>query len=149
MSYFDPVEHMDSAELADFEVRQHLWAQRRLAEADTVDTRAKVARMLAEVRPGPKVCGMFVTAGGVEGEKAKRAICGRAGVRMLALTGHWTCEEHDPLRRPGPPTCCVRAAVDEDGRPVIGLCADHAGSWECTAGIAGHGWAHRHTRLGG
>lgn len=113
MTYFDPLEHMDDAERNDWEVRQHLYAKRRLAELDTVDTKAKVARMLAEVAPGPKFCGMFVTTGGVEGEKADRKICGNPGVRMLAITGDWCCREHDPLLVPywGEP-CCARREED-------------------------------------
>lgn len=140
---FDPMEHMDIEERADFEVRQHLYAQRRLAEIDTVDTKAKIAKMLAEVVPKRQVCAMAVTVGGEEGsDKPKRIICGKPGVRLLALTGDWTCESCDPLRRPGPPVerCC---GLDE-----LEPCAEHDGPWECAAGLEGHGWPHRFTKLG-
>ena len=133
----------------DFEVRQHLWAQRKLAEAETIDTKAKVAKMLAEVKPGRKICGMTLSPGRSENDdkKPKPVICGKPGTRMLGLTGNWTCDTHDPLRRPETPVCCVRAEKD-DGRTVIETCADHDGLWECTAGIVGHGWDHRFTKLG-
>jgi hypothetical protein len=109
---YDPYEHMDEAERTDFEVRQHLWAQRRLAEVDQIDTKAKVEKMLAEVKPGPRFCAMFVTtaeADELEGKKATRQVCGRPGVRMIAFTGDWVCREHDPLAHPywGKP-CCIR-----------------------------------------
>ncbi len=109
---YDPAEFMDEESYNDFAVRQHLWAQRRLADSE-VDTKAKVAKMLAEVTPGRKVCSMFVTTGGLEGEKAKRSICGKPGTRLLRLTGDWTCTEHDPLAGPywGEP-CCTREDIE-------------------------------------
>ena len=139
---YDDYAYMDEAERTDFEVRQHLYAQRRLAEADTVDTKAAVEKMLARVEPKRAVCVMFVTEGAVEGEKAKRTVCGKPGTRMLKLTGDWTCDEHDPLRHPGPPTtrCC---GLEYE------LCAEHEGPWECTAGLEVHAGPHRFTRLGG
>lgn len=91
MTYFDPLEHMDDAARNDWEVRQHLYAQRRLAELDEVDTKAKVRKMLAEVIPGPKVCGH------ISGKDEGRKRCGAPGVRMIALAGSWVCREHDPL----------------------------------------------------
>lgn len=139
---YDPLEHLDEAERNDFEVRQHLYAQRQLRDLDRIDTRAKVAKMLAEVVPKAKVCSML-RAPGVDdlGEGSKqRAVCGRAGVRMIASTGDWTCAECDPLRHPAPPVtgCCGKE---------ITTCDERAGAWGCTAGITGHGWPHRFMRL--
>lgn len=149
MTFYDPLEHMDVAERADFEVRQHLYAQRRLAEIDQIDTKAKVRKMLAEVEPKRQVCAMSVSPGAEAGEKAKRTVCGKPGVRMLALTGHWTCADHDPLRHQGPTPCCVRQEVDDEGRPIIPVCDETDGVWGCTAGHAAHGRAHRFSRLEG
>lgn len=97
---YDPYEFMDEAARTDFEVRQHLYAQRRLREIEQIDTKAKVQRMLADVAPGPKVCAMAVTAGAEEGEKAKRKVCGAPATRMIRLTGDWVCPDHDPLGQP-------------------------------------------------
>lgn len=99
MSY-EPLDFMEESERTDFEVRQHLYAQRRLRELGEIDTKAKVRKMLFEVVPGPKVCGMYVTIGGDEGEKAKRRVCGAPGVRMVRITGHWVCASCDPLAQP-------------------------------------------------
>lgn len=113
MSY-DPTDFMDEAERTDFEVRQHLFAQRRLRDLDQIDTKEKVRKMLAEVVPLPKVCAMAISVGGEEGEKAKRTVCGKPGVRMIRLTGDWVCAQHDPLAQPywGRP-CCVRRGEEE------------------------------------
>lgn len=141
MTYYDPTEHMDEAGRVDFEVRQHLYAQRRLREIDEIDTKARVAKMLAEVVPKRQVCSMFLTEGAVEGEKAKRVVCGKPGVRMLALTGDWCCADHDPLRHE-----LVRCT---NCNQPLEVCRDRSGPWVCSAGARGHGWPHRHTILGG
>lgn len=93
MTFYDPLEHLDEAARNDWEVRQHLYAQRRLAELDEVDTKAKVRKMLAEVVPGSKVCGH------ISGKDEGRKRCGAPAVRMVALTGSWFCEGCDPLRQ--------------------------------------------------
>lgn len=121
MTFYDPLDHMDDVARNDFEVRQHLWAQRRLADLDQVDTKVKVAKMLAEVVPGPKVCGH------ISGRDEGRKRCGAPGVRMVALTGSWFCAEHDPLNP----------------------CSERDGPWRCSVGFTGHGWPHRLMTLEG
>lgn len=143
MSY-DPYEHLDDEARNDFEVRQHLWAKRRLA--DTVDTKAKVAKMLAEVKPGPKVCNMLISrdSKGEDGQgKAKTTPCGKPGTRMLALTGDWTCAEHDPLRREHHRCeACERHLVVEQ-------CEHRDGAWRCSVPFIPHDGAHIHMTLEG
>lgn len=111
MSYYDPFEHLEDEARNDYEVRQHLFAKRRLAELDTVDTKAKVEKMLAETKVGPKVCAMAMSAGAddLDTKKADRRICGKPATRLLRLTGEWTCHEHDPLAKPyWGQRCCTR-----------------------------------------
>lgn len=138
---YEPTDFMDQADLNDFEVRQHLYAQRRLAEAESIDTRAAVEKMLARVEPKRQVCTMLVTAGAAEGEKAKRTICGQAGVRMIRLTGDWTCADHDPLRHPGP-------LVSFKGPAELIICEHRDGPWFCSAGLTVHPGPHIHSILG-
>jgi hypothetical protein len=136
VTFFDPLERMDDAARNDWEVRQHLYAQRRLAELDEVDTKAKVRKMLAEVAPGPKVCGH------ISGKDEGRKRCGAPGARMIALTGSWTCREHDPLGDEWT-NCTVCGS-----REVV-LCDTRDGPWACSAGVKGHGWPHRLMTLEG
>lgn len=128
---YDPWDHASEEETNDFAVRQHLYAQRRLAELDEVDTKAKVRKMLAEVVPGPKVCGH------ISGKDEGRKRCGAPGVRMIALTGSWTCREHDPLGDGGWTNCTLCGS-----REVV-LCDTRDGPWVCSAGVKGHRWPHR------
>lgn len=144
MSYYDPVEHLDDADRNDWEVRQHLWAQRQLQDVDRVDTRAKVEKMLADVVPKARVCTMLRSPGqGELGEGSKqRTVCGRVGVRMIATTGDWTCAECDPLRGDWEscPVC--------DPKDLVG-CTARDGPWGCCAGLDGHARDHRFMRLEG
>lgn len=121
MSTWDPWEHSSTEERNEWAIRDHLYAQRRLAGLDQTDTKAKVARMLAEVVPGPKTCGH------VSGRDEGRRRCGAPAVRMIGLTGGWLCGLHDPLRP----------------------CPERDGPWRCSVGFAGHGWPHRLTTLEG
>lgn len=91
MTFYDPFEAMDDVERNDFAVRQHLYAQRALRDLEQADTNEKVAKMLAAVEPGPKVCGH------ISGKDEGRKRCGAPGVRMVAITGSWFCAGHDPL----------------------------------------------------
>lgn len=108
---YDPYDHMEEADRVDWEVRQHLYAQRRLREVAEIDTKAKVAKMLAEVKPGPKVCTMAMSSGAddLDGKKADRRICGKVATRLIAVTGDWTCADHDALAKPyWGASCCTR-----------------------------------------
>lgn len=93
MSY-DPLEHMDVADRADWEVRQHLWAQRRLRD---LETKGYARAQLTDEHNGTTCC---------------RAGCGRAAVRWMRLTAdvpNGFCAAHDPLAVPHwGAACCVR-----------------------------------------
>lgn len=140
MSY-DPWEFADEIERNDWAVRDQLRAKRILADIETgkANSKERVRQMLAAVNPGPRVCGQVGSR--VDGKPGK--VCGKPGVRLIRLSGTWCCEEHDPLRRPAPPTtgCC--------GLTEIVLCRARQGAWECTAGIVGHAWPHHFMRLRG
>lgn len=88
---FEPYEHLDEEGRNEWAIRDHLYAQRRLAELDERATKEKVAKMLAAVVPGPKVCGH------ISGKEQGRKRCGVPASRMIAITGDWVCAEHDPL----------------------------------------------------
>jgi hypothetical protein len=143
---WDPWEAADDEERNEWAVRDQLYAQRRLAEieAGRVNSREAVRKMLARVVPGPKVCCY------ARKEKGKRSmwseeadestrifVCKKPGVRYVALSGNWYCEEHDPLRLEW--HRCL-ACEQHQG---IEVCSEREGPWRCSAGIAGHRWPHR------
>lgn len=138
---YDPWETADEAERNEWAIRDHLYAKRRLAELAEKgsDSKQRVRKMLEAVVPGPKFCGQVGSR--IDGKPGK--VCGKPGVRMIALTGTWVCAGCDPLNRPAPAVtrCC--------GRSEIELCDARQGAWGCTAGIADHAWPHRFRRLRG
>lgn len=148
-NYWDPLEHMEDDEVNDFAVRQELFARRRLADIDSgeIDAAEKNRKMLAAVVPKAKVCCYTRVEKGRRGdldadEPKRKVVCHNPGARYVALTGDWFCHEHDPLRRPGPPVtgCCGQGIV---------VCSERDGAWACGAGITGHGWPHRFSKLEG
>lgn len=122
--WFDSLPEHEQNEWA---VNATLRAKRWLADQrDGYDPAERNRKMLAAVEPKAQVC----------------CRCRRAGVRMVAITGDWFCEAHDPLARTYVAARCC-------GRREVELCSEQQGGWACTAGAAGHRWPHRFRRLGG
>ncbi|MFN2591498.1 MAG: hypothetical protein ABR532_01520 [Candidatus Dormibacteria bacterium] len=91
MTYYDPAEHIDADDRADWEVRQHLWAQRRLRDLE---------------QKGYARTPLFDTP--QNGDRCHRRGCRGTG-RLIRLTGDVVCPGHDPLAVPHwGAACCTR-----------------------------------------
>jgi hypothetical protein len=80
--YWDPAERLDDEARNDWEVAQHLYAQRRLRDLEERGHRR--SQLFSEPQNGPRCC---------------RAGCGRTDTRLIRLTGDVVCPAHDPLVR--------------------------------------------------
>lgn len=119
MPTYDDDDELSPEELNERAIRDQLRVNELKALGDAeLARRAKknTERMLAEVTPGRQVCSYTrIEKGGrsmwadIEGdeEPKKHFVCKKPGVRMVAITGTWFCEDHDPLRFPPPAVRCM------------------------------------------
>ena len=81
MTDYDPWDHLDDEQRNEWEIRQHLYAQRRLAELEREGRRSGRA-LLVDTATSTRCC---------------RKGCNRTDVRLIRLTGEVVCPTHDPL----------------------------------------------------
>lgn len=123
--YYDPSDHVANDDRHEWEMQTWLRAQRRLRQLE--GERPSGRNLLVNVATSDRCC---------------RPKCSKPG-RLIRLTGDVICPDHDPLLRDDVRICT------ECGKTEIELCRERDNGWRCSAGIKGHGWAHRMTILEG